>query len=222
MLVVPDNLSRNEKRTQEMADPADTGAALIDYMCRRIGIQSLAGKDVLDLGCGVRFSQAIINRNLPVGTYTGIEVNRPIVDFLTTNVTDPRFAFHYANVANQFYNRKEDATDAPGASVLGDRTFDVACMFSVITHQEPGEASSTFRFLRSHVRPTGHLFFSAFIHDDPVEFQQLVPEKPGLKASYSRAYMEGILRDRGWEIVSMVDPLPEDLPIMTSFLCEPA
>ncbi len=74
MLKVPERLNRNHPSVRAKGDPADTGLMLINYMCERVGIDSLAGLDVLDLGCGVRFSQSTINRNVPIGSYTGLEV----------------------------------------------------------------------------------------------------------------------------------------------------
>lgn len=221
MLEVPEELNRNESRVRAMADPADTGLSLINYMCRRIGIDSLDGLDVLDLGCGVRFSQSIINRKVPVGTYTGLEVNKPIVDFLNENVTDPRLVYHHVNASNQMYNRAGERLDPETPSVLGDQRFDIACMFSVITHQNPQEAEATLRFLRNHVRDDGRLFFSAFIHEADMDFQELEPQNPGLKCSYSLPAMEAMLSRCSWSVLSVVDPLPDDLPIMTSFLCRP-
>jgi len=50
MLEVPESLNRNAKGVRAMGDPADTGLMLINYMCARIGIDSLAGLDVLDFG----------------------------------------------------------------------------------------------------------------------------------------------------------------------------
>src|SRR5256885_15163762 len=38
--------------------------------------------DRLDVGCDVRLTQRLINRGLPFAAYTGIEVYRPIIDWL--------------------------------------------------------------------------------------------------------------------------------------------
>ena len=65
------------------------------------------------------------------------------------------------------------------------------------------------------------MFFSAFLHEDDTPFQQLVPEKPDLMASYRLDHLTEILERTGWEVVSVVDPAPRDLPIMWSLLCRP-
>ena len=66
--------------------------------------------------------------------------------------------------------------DADTPSPLGATRFDLACMFSVITHQQPEEAKPIFSFLRRHIKPDGHLFFSAFIHDGHVSYAERDPE----------------------------------------------
>ena len=42
--------------------PEVTGRTLLSDMCARLGWSSLAGKRLLDFGCGVRFARTIVNR----------------------------------------------------------------------------------------------------------------------------------------------------------------
>ena len=221
MLKVPESLNRNAKGVREMGDPADSGLLLINYMCARLGIDSLAALDVLDLGCGLRFTQSILNRNAPIGTYTGLEVDETVVDFLDANVTDPRLSYHHVDVLNRLYNPTGRRLDADAPSPLDDARFDLACMFSVITHQQPEEARPIFEFLRRHIKLDGWLFFSAFIHEDDVSYEERDPEAPGHMSSYSLPYMSKLLVDASWFVVSVADPQPNGVPIQTSFLCKP-
>lgn len=222
MLKIPASLNRNAKCVSELADPADSGLMLINYMCTRLGVESLAGLDVLDFGCGTRFSQTIINRGAPIGTYTGVEIEKQIVDYLTENVMDTRLSYVHLDMSNTFYNPAGPKFDVHTPSPLGSRKFDVICMFSVITHQQPNEAATIFGLLRKHIKPDGRLFFSAFIHDDDVQYKERDPGKPGHKSSYSLPYMKSLLENATWSISSIADPRPEGIPIMTSFVCMPA
>lgn len=223
MLNVPPGMNRNAKSVQDMGEPADTGAMLIAYMCERIGIRDLEGLDILDLGCGSRFSEAILNRDLPVGQYTGLEVKKNIVDFLQNNVDDDRFEYFHFDIQNRAYNTKGvplagDLSNEITAA-LDHRRYDIACMFSVITHQQPDEADAIFRFLARHVRPEGHLFFSAFTHEGSPPHKELKPENPGMRSSFSTELMEEMLADAGWSALSRADPVPNGVPIMWSYLC---
>lgn len=222
MLVVPDHLNRNAPNVTKAGDPADTGADLIRYMCRRIGVQSLAGKDVLDIGCGVRFSQAIFNRNLPIGSYTGVDVSKPVIDFLISNVEDARMRYFQTNASNTLYNPKGEAHHRGHLPGLGDAKFDIACMFSVITHQNIDEAEDTFSLIRSHILDDGFMFFSFFLHEESsTNYKELIPEKPGLRSSYSESLMTEMLERTGWEVLSLAPAGDEGVWIQSSLLCRP-
>ena len=162
-LDVPDHLHRNAREILEIG-VEETGNALIELAIQRVGLVSLKHTDVLDVGCGVRFTQTLINRRIPIRSYTGIEVHRPIVDYLRERVEpfDDRFRFIHWDVQNAMYN--------PGARIrIGDTpslpvstSFDLIWLFSVFTHLDEGDAQALLSHIRSVVRPTGSLFFSAF------------------------------------------------------------
>ena len=76
---VPDRLQRNAPDVLA-GGVEQTGESLLSGLARRLGRANLAGLDLLDIGCGVRFTQTLINRDLPFASYTGVEVSRPIVE----------------------------------------------------------------------------------------------------------------------------------------------
>ena len=84
-LKVPGNLTRNHLSIMKKG-VVRTGKMLIDMSTELAGLDSLEGKSVLDVGCGTRFTSAIINRNVPIRRYTGIDVYKPVIDYLKTNV----------------------------------------------------------------------------------------------------------------------------------------
>jgi SAM-dependent methyltransferase len=220
---VPARFLRNAASVLELGPPADVGVTLLDYMCRRIGIDSLAGLDVLDLGCGTRFADSIINRAVMLRSYTGIDIDPEMVAFLQTNVSDPRLDFRLLDARNPGYN--------PGGTPLGPdtilpvdgRSFDVICMFSVITHQLPDDAAIIFSLLRRHVRPQGWLFFSARIDDSSgASYREHDPGAPTALSIYSSGLLYALLAAAGWQVVSMVPANPDGLPILDSLLCRPA
>ncbi len=43
----------------------------MNLVVERLGLRDLSESDVLDVGCGVRFTQAIINRDISINSYTG-------------------------------------------------------------------------------------------------------------------------------------------------------
>ena len=106
-LHVPDHLHRNAPGAAVLGYE-HTGQTLIELAMRRVGLTTLRDTDILDVGCGVRFAMTILNRDIPIKSYTGIEVHRPIVDFLNDEVAahDHRFRFAHWNVHHRNYNPK--------------------------------------------------------------------------------------------------------------------
>jgi len=220
-LDVPPHFNRNGPDVQALAPAADTGLWLLQYMCRRIGLTDLSGSDVLDYGCGSRFAETIINRELPIRSYTGVDVHRPMIDFLRANAIDPRLTFEHMNARNPFYNPDGEPLSRRSALPVGDRTFDIACMFSVITHQVPADAESIFAMLRRYVRAGGHLFFSASIEDGDFGYREMYPQEPTRYSVYTPRLMVDILQRSGWRVLSQAPRNDQDLPILESFVCAP-
>jgi SAM-dependent methyltransferase len=220
--VVPPEYLRNAQSVLDMGPPADIGAQLMDYMARRLGHADLAGLDVLDMGCGTRFADTLMNRPVAIGSYTGIEVNPTIVRFLVANATDPRLRFHHFDAHNPHYNPNGRALTADRTLPVGDARFDVVCMFSVVTHLPPDEARAMFTMLRKYVRPDGRLFFSVYLDDEAgADYYEGMPEHPALMACYSGAHLRRLLAETGWREVSYRAQNDEDQPIMDSFVCAP-
>jgi SAM-dependent methyltransferase len=150
-LVVPRHFKRNAPQVLAMAPSADTGLWLLQYLGERIGAPDLAGLDVLDFGCGSRFAEALTTHNIPLRSYVGIDVYREMIEFLTQNIRDGRLSFHHINARNPKYNKSGDPLTRETTLPIGDKRFDVICMFSVITHQLPHDAQAIFAILRRHV-----------------------------------------------------------------------
>src|SRR5271165_899734 len=144
VLVLPPEFNRNCPNVAAMASPAQTGYSLLEYMASRMGLKDLGECDVLDFGCGGRFAESILNLDYPVKTYVGLDVFKPLMDFLTENVHDPRLKFYHVNLASTYFNPTGEIMSARTKLPVAEKSFDVACMFSVITHQQPNDAKAIF------------------------------------------------------------------------------
>ena len=105
---------------------------------------------------------------------------------------------------------------------VGDPTFDVVCMFSVITHQVSEDARSIFAILRRYVKEGGHLFFSAWLDEGDFGYREDDPDQPTAYSVCSVNLLTELLEAERWRIVSLVPRNARDLPILDSFLCVPA
>jgi SAM-dependent methyltransferase len=159
-------------------------AALLEQLCELVGVEDLSRCDVLDVGCGVKFTQAILNHGIPIKSYVGLDVYREMIEFLSSNVHDPRFEYHHVDVRNDLYN-----PDAPPMTVgtdlgLGDRTFDVICLYSVFTHLAPSDYVTMLKLVRRHIRPDGRLVYTLFI-------DELTAQGHGLMDFFERTLSQG-------------------------------
>lgn len=220
-LDVPEGLQRNAPAVAA-AGYEHTGQTLIELATRRCGFASLSDKDVLDVGCGVRFTQAIINRNIPIKSYTGVEAYKPIVEFLNERVAafDNRFRFIHWDVRNGMYN-PEGTQFSRSTQLPLTEQFDVIWLFSVFTHMHPDDAVAMLSILRKHIRSNGRLLFSAFIDEGLVGFEDRVKDAPLLNAYYGQAYMESLIRQTGWRTEGAFEK-DESNYIQHYFVCSPA
>ena len=199
-------------------------------MCADLGLEDLGTSDVLDVGCGVKFTQALLNRDAHVQRYVGIDVYREMIEFLQSTVDDPRFEYHTIDLYNERYNRAGAPLTAATELPVGDRTFDVICLFSVFTHLAPDDYHAMLHVLRRYVAPEGRLFFTLYI-DEVTEgghglmdafarssgpdfvggietFKDLDPEHPLLWAVYTEDYAHALIDGTGWDVVALQPPDP--------------
>ena len=215
---VPDELHRNAPDVHARG-PENTGSTLIQLVLRQLGLKDLSQSDVLDVGCGVRFTQAIINRAIPIKSYTGVDVHGPLIEYLKKEVDDHRFSFAHWNAENGRYN-PAGVQITPESRLPVEGTFDVIWLFSVFTHLEPSDANALLGILRRYVQPAGALFFSAFLDNTIESFEAKVPERPLDHPCYSERYLRELVVGNGWRVVSVSDPSPENF-IQHHLVCRP-
>ncbi len=73
-------------------------------MAQALGLETLADSRVLDMGCGTKFTQAILEYDIPLGEYIGVDVYEEMIDFLGKCTNDPRFSFFHIDSHNDMYN----------------------------------------------------------------------------------------------------------------------
>jgi len=218
-LIIPDELHRNAPDVH-VHGPENTGAILMNLVAERLGLRDLSDSDVLDIGCGVRFTQAIINRGIPIKSYTGVDVHRPLIEYLQREVDDPRFSFSHWDAYNAKYNLTGEKI-TPESDLPVEGTFDIIWLFSVFTHLDPSDANALLAILRRRVRPEGSLFFSAFLDDTVDSFEDRIPEHPLSLPCYTERYMRELVEANGWRVSSVSPPSPEHF-IQHYLVCYPA
>jgi SAM-dependent methyltransferase len=220
-LDIPSEFQRNSPSVLALG-VEHTGSMLIDRGNALLGWRDLSGKDLLDIGCGVRFTQTLINRDMPIGSYTGVDVDAPLIAYLTDHVKDNRFAFHHWDIHNAMYHTAgEKLTAATRLPFARARKFDIVWLYSVITHSYPQDTGFLLRILRRHIKKGGALVFSAFIDDTIDTFDDRIKDQPLLNAFYNEKFLRRIVSQAGWRVDVRFDEWP-DVVMQNLFVCRPA
>jgi SAM-dependent methyltransferase len=183
--------------------PEVSGRIILKSMLKRLGWVSFGDKRVLDFGCGVRFARTIVNLEIEIGHYAGVDTNQEPVRWLQDNVHDSRLAFHHLDMRNPMYNPDGSTPNVSALQDLGLNSFDVACMFSVITHQDPVEAELIFKMLRPIA---DRLYFTALIDDSIDGYTEKDSVNPRHMSCFSTNMIENLLKKAGWKISSHFPP----------------
>src|SRR5262249_49940050 len=154
-----------------------------------LGWESLAGRKLLDFGCGVRFARALVNLGMDIGLYAGVDVHADAVHWLRSHVHDERFRFERIDMKNPLFNPGGAGMAPDALRNMGLTGFDAACMFSVITHQSPDDAQTIFRMLAQCVPSGGSLYFTAFVDEAIAQYSEREPSNPGAWCNYNPEYL---------------------------------
>lgn len=164
-LKVPRSFRRGHRANDEN-ESVGIAVQIIEHMSRHFGLEDLGNTTLLDVGCGTKFTQAILDRNLPIGEYVGIDVYAEMVEFLQSNVDDTRFSFYHMNVHNEMYNQNGEPLTKETTLPLGDKKFDLICLFSVFTHLAPHDYVAMLKLLRPYIKPNGRLLYTLFVNEE--------------------------------------------------------
>ncbi|WP_342128569.1 class I SAM-dependent methyltransferase [Hydrogenophaga sp. OTU3427] len=218
-LAVPEKFNRNSSKVASLMTPEQSGQFLLQLMQLRLGLRDYTEQAVLDFGCGVRFSQAILNLKLPFGQYVGVDCFSDMIEFLRAHVKDPRFSYHLLDVRHPLYNPDGGTLlDAQTVLPLPQKHFDIAAMFSVLTHQHPDDAKHILALLRRYVKPTGRLFLTCFLDEGIASFEDRSPRRNGGMCFYHPAFLTQLLADSGWRPSARY---AADAPLIgDSFVCQ--
>ncbi|NNE74483.1 MAG: class I SAM-dependent methyltransferase [Acidimicrobiales bacterium] len=219
---------------QTKRESLDHSIDLITKMCADTGRPDLGDTDLLDLGCGVRFSQAILTFDLPLKSYTGVDVYGEMIAFLQDTVDDPRFAYVHDDVHNSLYNPDTAVAIADSPLPLAGK-YDLICGFSLFTHLAPDDFAAMLERAHAVAADDAWLYFTAYLDEltpgghgyidtlllslgldpsamAPVEerpdYREGNPEVPLQLSLYSRKHALELVEQSPWTLEAVLDPVP--------------
>jgi len=216
ILHVPMELRRGWLRNDERAS---IGSALITL--RRIseltGLHDWSELRVLDFGCGVKFTQALVQYNVPVGSYVGMDVFDDMICYLRAHVRKPGFAYYTVPFQNDMY-QPNGIPIRPDSVLPGSiRFYDLFTLQSVFTHFTPVDFQNLLHVLRRHAGRGARLFFTCVINDAmEADFLDSVPDRPLFTAMYREAFVRRMLAASAWDVLSVHPPGYE---MASQFVC---
>lgn len=175
--------------------------------------------NVLDYGCGVKFTQALIQYAVDVQAYVGMDVFAPLVHCLAGNVLHPNFSFHTVPFRNEMYNPGGSELDRSVALPGSLLAYDLITLQSVFTHFNPRDFQALLHVLRRYAGVESRMFFTCFIDNSmSCDYRDLVPEHALLKACYSENAVRRMLEKADWRLLSHA---PRSSQMQNQFVCEP-
>ncbi|MGH3992327.1 MAG: class I SAM-dependent methyltransferase, partial [Pseudonocardiaceae bacterium] len=114
-------------------------------------------------GCG-RLALALRNADVFEGTYTGIDVDREMVEWCNDNLGDARFRFLHADIYNELYN--PGGSREPYEIPLADSSQQLVTSNSLLTHLLDEDLDRYLEESHRVLEGGGHMAMSVFCIDD--------------------------------------------------------
>ncbi len=127
-----------------------------------------ASHDVLEIGCGVGRDAIQLTKLLSSGTYTGVDIIKPSIEWCGANITSrfPNFRFHYLDIHSQIHNPSGQVRVQEVQLPVKDQSIDRIILQSVFTHMFEPDIVHYLREFRRVLRPGGRVFASFFVLDE--------------------------------------------------------
>ena len=135
----------------------------LDALTRFAGLG--AARDVIEIGCGVGRDAIPLTGILPEdGSYLGIDIIRPSIDWAVANITPraPRFRFVHFDVADRQHNPGGGEAMTAYRIPAEDAGTDLVFLFSVFTHMFPQDVAHYLGEFARVLRPGGRVLASMF------------------------------------------------------------
>lgn len=136
-------------------------------LIKHCGLES--SSRVLDVGCASgRLAIGILAELGEIGTYTGLDVHAPSIEWAKRYIQSEHPAFHFVHVdlANERYNPEGETFEVAVRLPVDDASANVINLYSVFSHMKYGDIVAYLAELRRVVSPKGHVFLTAFVEED--------------------------------------------------------
>jgi 2-polyprenyl-3-methyl-5-hydroxy-6-metoxy-1,4-benzoquinol methylase len=175
-------------------DPNYVSKYLLNDLAAYFAPSDIAGKRVLDFGCGSGASTAILAREYPDAQFTGVELRADLLEIAKAR------ADHYGLTNCSFIVSPDGSSLPPNLGV-----FDIVIMSAVVEHLLPDERPVILPLLWNQVKSGGYLFldqtpfryFPIELHTTMLPFINYLPDS--LALAYAKTFSKRIDEGETWE-----------------------
>lgn len=181
-----------------------------DRLVRCCGLQRESS--VLEIGCGPgRLPLGILDRVGDVRSYVGIDVSETPIDWCRRHISreHPDFRFVHIDVHNPRYNPAGGSAQSALRLPVDDASVDIIYHYSVFSHLRESDIRAYLREFRRVLRPSGKIFFTAFVEQDvpqeeenPSGYGDLDWHGPLHCVRFEDGFFRRMLQDEGFTVTA--------------------
>lgn len=202
-LNVPLNLRKGTLKKDQIA-AMQSAIDGFDFIREATNLDNVENINLLDYGCGVKYTQAFLQHDIDIKSYTGVDVDQKMVRFLKNNVSDSRFVYSLLPFYNEMYNKEGIPMTKDADLKIGDKKHNLIIALSVFTHLNPRDSRILLKIMKRYLSPDGKIFYTTFVNDKlQRQFKDFHPDKPLLRAVYKSSFWEEAIHEAGLRVVEI-------------------
>lgn len=122
----------------------------------------------LEIGCGIGRDAIPLSEILTAGTYHGVDIIRPSIEWCRENISPkhPNFSFHLFDIKDQLHNPNGTDTTRSVKLPVADKSIDRIILWSVFTHMFRYDIVHYLDEFKRVMRPGARAYITCFIADE--------------------------------------------------------
>jgi SAM-dependent methyltransferase len=123
---------------------------------------------MLEVGCGVGRDAIPLAKFITSGSYVGVDIIKPSIEWCQANVANDRVSFLHFNIRDKLHNPGGNVAVRKTRFPVPDGSIDRVFLFSVFTHMYSDDIVHYLREFHRVLKPDGLIYASTFVYDDKI------------------------------------------------------
>ncbi|CAG0993379.1 MAG: class I SAM-dependent methyltransferase [Rhizobiaceae bacterium] len=154
-----------------------------------------ATDNVVEIGCACGRDAIPLVSVLTHGTYLGTDTQKPQIKWCTETITarHPDFTFIHHDIHDTLHNPEGTLHAKDIYLPSADKSVDLILLYSVFTHMMGDEIAHYLREFRRILKPTGRVFATCFLVNQPILDVIRASEKPSWNLRFPHVFGNGYI-----------------------------